>query len=151
MVQQKPIRRPRDKFKVGDYINVSSSRSKHYNRTGTITSLGLRRITVSFDDRLPGSYVDYSHASKIDQQPSDTASDETEKDKEPEAPTSSKLPDETARLLEHLAFTAAAIVSSTGSKSKRGQELQRFFHASFKAQCSVLGELSDAHTPHDGE
>jgi hypothetical protein len=146
MTEAKRIRKPKDKFQVGDRINVTSPRSKHHNRTGTISSLGMRRLTVHFDDHLPGSFVDYAHATKDDgeQAPTERTNNRTVL-----APTTSNEVDEIGRLLEHLAFTAAAIVSSAGRGTKREQQLASRFHSCFDAQCTVLGEI--ARTPSDGE
>jgi hypothetical protein len=146
MTEAKRVRKPKDKFQVGDRINVTSPRSKHHNRTGTISSLGMRRLTVHFDDHLPGSFVDYAHATKDDgeQAPTERTNNRTAL-----APTTSNEVDEIGRLLEHLAFTAAAIVSSAGRGTKREQQLASRFHSCFDAQRTILGEI--ARTLSDGE
>jgi hypothetical protein len=51
-----------DMFVVGDHILVHSNLSTHQGRFGTITHLGHRRLSITFEDRLPGSYVDYKDA-----------------------------------------------------------------------------------------
>jgi hypothetical protein len=54
--------RARDLFQIGDHIEVIYANSKHHGRTGIITLVNDPRLSVSFDDRRPGSYVDYKYA-----------------------------------------------------------------------------------------
>jgi hypothetical protein len=49
--------RARDLFHIGDHIEVIYANSKHHGRTGIITLVNNPRLSVSFDDRRPGSYV----------------------------------------------------------------------------------------------
>jgi hypothetical protein len=135
-------RKPKDKFSVHDQINVTSKKSKHFGRNGTITSLGLRRITVEFDDNLPGKYVDYSHATRI---AADLTSGEETTHK-----TTGEV-DEISRLLEHLAFTAAATISSTGKGSERSVNLTAHFNRCLRAQLEVFGQVTDVRASTDGE
>jgi hypothetical protein len=51
-----------DIFVVGDRILVHSNPSTHQGRIGTITHMGYRRLSITFKDSLPGSYVDYKDA-----------------------------------------------------------------------------------------
>jgi hypothetical protein len=53
--------RARDLFHIGDHIEVTYPNSKHHGRTGIITLVNDPRLSVSFDDRRPGSYVDYKY------------------------------------------------------------------------------------------
>jgi hypothetical protein len=124
-------------------ISVTSERPKHFGRNGTITSLGLRRITVEFDYNLPGKYVNYSHATRI---AADLTSGEETTHK-----TTGEV-DEISRLLEHLAFsTAAATISSTGKDSERSVKLAAHFDRCLRAQLEVFGQVANVHTSTDGE
>jgi hypothetical protein len=51
-----------DIFVIGDRILVHSNLSTHQGRIATITHMGHRQLSVTFEDRLPGSYVDYKDA-----------------------------------------------------------------------------------------
>jgi hypothetical protein len=52
-------------FRLNDHIKVIYRRSKHYGRTGIITKLRNPRLTIRFDDGLPGSFVDVKYARLI--------------------------------------------------------------------------------------
>jgi hypothetical protein len=57
--------RPEGVFHLWDHIKVVYRRSKHYGRTATIIKVGNPRLTVRFDDGLPGSFVDIKYARLI--------------------------------------------------------------------------------------
>jgi hypothetical protein len=128
-------KKPRDKFLLQDRIAVTSKRSKNFGRTGTVISLGLRRITVDFDDELPGKYVDYSHATTIE-------TNDVPREQSIQTDNSDKDTDEISRLLEHLAFTTAITISSTGRHNKRSAELTAHFDKCLRAQLAVFGQPS---------
>jgi hypothetical protein len=51
-------------------------RSKHYGRTSRVTQVGNPRLTVHFDDGLPGKFVDIKYARLLpEQQETDTDDD----------------------------------------------------------------------------
>jgi hypothetical protein len=140
-------KKPKDKFSVGDRMEVTSKRSKHFGRTGMIVSLGLRRITVEFEDDAPGNYVDYSHATKI-------ALDNTSRKETTTVVHARHVTngvDEISNLLEHLAFTTAATISSTGRNTPRSNELTAHFERCLRAQLDVFGKVTDVRPSSDGE
>jgi hypothetical protein len=47
---------------TGQRVRVNCSRSKHYGRYGTITAISRSRLALTFEDELPGKFIDKSRA-----------------------------------------------------------------------------------------
>ena len=129
-------RKTRDTFKVGDRIQVINTGSKHYDRKASIVKVGNRRLTVSFDrdDPRPGMYVDFDDARKLGivrtQDTSTPAVDMHNSHATGLTDTTSERDDdlgELTRLLEHLAFTSATLISSRFDDPERMESLMLSF------------------------
>jgi hypothetical protein len=59
------VMRPNEIFKVGDRILVHGNLSPHQGRKAVIRAVGNRRLTVRFEDGLPGTFIDYKAAMLI--------------------------------------------------------------------------------------
>jgi hypothetical protein len=52
-------------FRVGDHIEVVYPKSKHFGKTGVVIKVGDPRLSVRFDNGLPGTFVDVAYARLI--------------------------------------------------------------------------------------
>ena len=105
-------RKPQELFAVGNRISVTSARSKHYARTAVIDKVRTRRLTVSFEDGKPGKYVDYQEVIKLE--PTKHTSEQGMEEPSSNTTTQNKKTNDTTkitRLLEHMAFTSATLIS----------------------------------------
>jgi hypothetical protein len=48
---------------IGDHIHVTCQRPRHYGWYAVVTTVHITRLSVVFDDGLPGQFVDRSRAS----------------------------------------------------------------------------------------
>lgn len=117
-----PAVRPRDKFKVGDYIevqNIYSKASKHAGQKATIKRVGLlSKLTVRFDDpQHKGSYVDYRDAVKVGRQ-------EVPSSISPEHAENAEVND-IGELLTQLSITTAIAIGNIGGTSTERKKISR--------------------------
>jgi hypothetical protein len=104
---------------VGQRILVSCPSSKHHGRYAHITDVSRKRLGLLFEDGRPGKFIDKSRAVIVND-PS-VASPSTVIDNAPVTPqgrphvtnnNGDRDMTELSRLLDHMAFTVATLISS---------------------------------------
>jgi hypothetical protein len=108
-------------WRIGQLIQVTCLNSRHFGRCGVITQVCNVRLRVAFEDGEPGSFVAKSRASLVAELPraARTARRPWERPWEVESDEDEDGATDQSQLLEHLAFTAAALISSHGDDAAR--------------------------------
>jgi hypothetical protein len=103
---------------IGQRILVSCPKSKHHGRYAHITDISRLRLGLSFEDGRPGKFIDKSRAVIVNDPPVVIP---TLADNAPVTPSASQHVTnsngdrdmtELSRLLDHMAFTVATLISS---------------------------------------
>jgi hypothetical protein len=126
---------PGDVFNINDHVKCTNPRSKHYGHTGYVTGMGKTRLNVTFDNGHIGTYLDWRDAALH-------ATDD-EHNVTPRITTTlvHQEGDDVAHLtglLEHMAFTAASIISSSHDDSPRMEQLLTSFERSVRTHAVTL-------------
>jgi hypothetical protein len=104
-------------WRIGQLIQFTCLNSRHFGRCGVITQVCNVRLRVAFEDGEPGSFVAKSRASLVAELPRAARTPrrpwEVESDEDEDGAT------DLSQLLEHLAFTAAALILSHGDDAAR--------------------------------
>jgi hypothetical protein len=117
-------RLPADVFNINDHVKCKNVRSKHYGRTAYIAGMGKTRLHVEFDNGHVGKFIDWRDAELISV-PNNVIAASNDN-------ITVALDDnigQLSQLLEHMAFTAATLISSEHGNSDRiGNLLHAFDH-----------------------
>jgi hypothetical protein len=134
MVRRDRARAPTDAFNINDHVKCKNPRSKHYGHTGHVTGMGKARLFVQFDNGHIGQFIDWRDAELIER-PIEaivpTASTEA-------VDTDGEDIEQLTTLLEHMAFTAATVISSDHGNSHRMENLLASFDRQVRSHTNSL-------------
>jgi hypothetical protein len=120
-------------WRVGQRIRVTCSRSKHYGRYGVVTNVYRTRLGVSFEDGRSGKFCDKSRAAIVDAPPAPGLERMVVEPDDGEDEVT-----ELSRLLEHMAFTAATLISSHGDDTARVEQTLNEFLAAVRRNIRTI-------------
>jgi hypothetical protein len=120
-----------DTWEIGQRIRVTCRNSKHFGRYGIITDVYRWRLGIRFEDGRPGKFVDKIRAVIVGNMPQpQEATMQTENMEDNVG--------ELTRLLEHMAFTAATLISSNADDPAHVSRSLRMFQESVRDNTRML-------------
>jgi hypothetical protein len=125
MARSVPPRLPADVYSINDRVRCTNPRSKHYGHTARVIGMGKARLHVEFDNGHVGKFLDWRDVKIIVPPlpvPVDTHSDIGQ----------------LTTLLEHMAFTAATIISSEHGDSQNMESLLDSFNRQVRGHTTAL-------------
>jgi hypothetical protein len=134
MMRSERPRLPADVFNINDHVKCKNPRSKHYGHTARVIGMGKTRLHVAFDNGHVGKFIDWRDAelnntrvpNKVEQVPADnpvTTDDDI---------------GQLTQLLEHMAFTAATVISSEHGNPRRMEHLLILFERKVRNHANAL-------------
>jgi hypothetical protein len=126
---------------IGQRIQVTCRRSKHYGRYGSITHVHRTRLGVKFEDPRPGSFINMSRARIVDEEPPPAAARMVVEPDDGEEEVT-----ELSWLLEHMVFTAATLISSNGDDPARVERTLAEFSTTVRNNTRIITQQRQDHT-----
>jgi hypothetical protein len=138
---------PADAFNINDHVKCKSPRSRHYGHTGRVTGMGKARLVVQFDNGHIGQFIDWRDAELIRRpiQPIVPAASTEAID------TDGKDIEQITTLLEHMAFTAATVISSDLGNSRRMENLLASFDRQVRIHANSLASTRHDNVAHNDD
>jgi len=134
MIRSEHPRFPADAFNINDHVKCKNPRSKHYGHTARITGMGKNRLHVAFDNGHVGKYIDWRDAELNNiHVPNNVATASTDT-----TVTTDEDIGQLTHLMEHMAFTAAAVISSEHGNPRRMEHLLILFERQVRDHANTL-------------
>jgi hypothetical protein len=118
-------RRPADVYNIDDRVTCNNPRSKHYGHTARIIGMGKARLHVEFDHGHVGKFLDWRDV-------------EIFTPLLPATPATQPDIGQLTTLLEHMAFTAATVISSEHGDSQNMENLLTSFDRQVRDHANAL-------------
>jgi hypothetical protein len=125
---------------IGQRIRVTCRRSKHYGRYGSITHVHRTRLGVDFEDPRPGSFIDMSRARIVDEVPPPGQERMVVEPDDGEDEVTGL-----SRLLEHMTFTAATLISSHRDDPARVERTLAEFSTAVHNNTRIIAQQRQDH------
>jgi hypothetical protein len=134
MMRSERPRFPADVFNFNDHMKCKNPRSKHYGHTVRVIGMGKAQLYVAFDNGHAGKIIDWRDAelnntrvpTKVAQVSTDTPVTTDDDFKQ------------LTHLLEHMAFTAATVISSEHGNPCRMEHLLTLFEPKVRDHANAL-------------
>jgi hypothetical protein len=125
---------PADVFNINDHVKCKNPRSKHYGHTACVIGMGKARLHVAFNNGQVGKAVDWRDSelnntrvpTKVAQVSAGTPV------------TTDDNIEQLTHLLEHMAFTAATVISSKHGNPRRMEHLLTSFEQKVRDHANAL-------------
>jgi hypothetical protein len=133
MMRSERPRFPADVFNINDHVKCKNLLSKHCGHTVRVIGMGKTRLNVEFDNGHVGKFIDWRDAELTKTRfPTNVATISTDT-----TTTADDNIQQLTHLLEHMAFTAATVISSEHGNSRRMEHLLTLFERQVRDQANV--------------
>jgi hypothetical protein len=151
MIRSNRPRSPGDVFNIGDRVKCMNTRSKHYAHTACIIGMGRTRLHVEFENGHIGKFIDWRDAELI--VPHITTPVMTTATSGTSSPSSNHIEndgdiEQLVHLLDHMAFTAATIISSEHEDSARMTRLLDSFDRAVREHANNIAGNRNRNVQH---
>jgi hypothetical protein len=137
-------------YNVGDRVKCINPRSKHYTHTALVIGMGRTRLNVNFENEHKGKFIDRRDAELIistsvqrdingDNDNTSLSHGNVEENDDVEQLNS---------LLEHMAFTAATVISSTRRDPERMTTLLDSFDRAVRDHTNTIAGIRNRDNSH---
>jgi hypothetical protein len=139
MVRPDRARAPADVFNINDHVKCKNSRSKHYGHSGQVIGMGRTRLHIAFDNGHVGKFINWRDAELVRRPIQANV---------PTVSTEAVNTDDLGlltTLLEHMAFTAATVISSDHGDPLRMENLLASFDRQVRSHANTLASTRCHH------
>jgi hypothetical protein len=144
MLRPDPPRFPANVFNIGDRVKCTNPGSKHYAHTAHIVGMGKTWLNVEFENGHNGKFIDWRDAKLVSPLAAPIASTATDTVSPPSRNVEENDDiEQLSNLLEHMAFTAATVISSKhGDPGQMTRLLDSFDRAVREHTNTIAGSLN---------